>query len=120
MDKPSPLSITNPSLTPSNSTSDMSAQIEAIVSSHKVVLFMKGTPAAPYCGFSARAVALLQEAGADIFAVNVLEDNGFREGIKQFTNWPTIPQAFISGEFVGGCDILTEMAESGELAKALG
>jgi monothiol glutaredoxin len=119
MEKTNSLNIASGDNASSAEAGDMTTTIQRIITEHKVVLFMKGTTNAPYCGFSARAVALLQEAGADVFAVNVLEDNGFREGIKQFTNWPTIPQAFINGEFVGGSDILTEMADNGELAQLL-
>jgi len=77
---------------------------------------MKGTAMFPQCGFSARVVQILMHMGVKFKGVNVLEDPGLREGIKQFTNWPTIPQLYVKGEFVGGCDIVTEMFQSGELA----
>ncbi|MBP6344702.1 Grx4 family monothiol glutaredoxin [Neisseriaceae bacterium CLB008] len=100
----------------------MSAQasIQQIVTDHKVVLFMKGTKQFPQCGFSSRAVQILQAAGCNDFAtVNVLENNEIREGIKVFSNWPTIPQLYVNGEFLGGSDIMLEMFEAGELQAAL-
>lgn len=84
--------------------------------SHAVVLFMKGTPAQPQCGFSAQAVRLLQQHGADVHGVNILEDPPLRQALKDFSKWPTFPQVYVQGEFVGGCDILTGMNQSGELA----
>ncbi len=90
------------------------------VGSNPVVLYMKGLPQAPQCGFSATAVQILKACGVDeIFAVNVLTDEGIRQGIKEFANWPTIPQLYIGGEFVGGCDIMREMYSSGELQQLL-
>jgi monothiol glutaredoxin len=90
------------------------------VTGHRVVLYMKGTPDFPQCGFSANAVRILQMCGVqDIFAVNVLEEPEIRHGIKEFANWPTIPQLYVNGEFVGGSDILTEMYQNGELQKLL-
>src|ERR1700749_4766591 len=90
------------------------------VTGHPVVLYMKGSPQFPMCGFSATATQLLKMCGAnDIFTVDVLQNPEIREGIKQFANWPTIPQLYVNGEFVGGCDIVTEMHQSGELAKEL-
>ncbi len=90
------------------------------VTGHKVVLYMKGSPDFPQCGFSANAVNILRACGVDdLFTVNVLEDPEIRQGIKQYANWPTIPQLYINGEFVGGSDILTEMYQSGELQKVL-
>jgi monothiol glutaredoxin len=83
------------------------------------MLFMKGTPLFPQCGFSARVVQILKHAGVPFSSVNVLEDQGIREGIKQFSSWPTIPQLYVKGEFVGGCDIVTEMYQSGELQALL-
>ncbi len=86
------------------------------VTSHKVVLYMKGTPQFPQCGFSANAIQLLKAAGVkDLFTVNVLMEPEIRQGIKEYANWPTIPQLYINGEFVGGSDIMKEMFESGEL-----
>lgn len=90
------------------------------VTGHKVVLYMKGTPQFPQCGFSANAVQLLKTAGAtDVFTINVLADGDIRQGIKEYANWPTIPQLYINGEFVGGSDIMKEMAQSGELEKMI-
>ncbi len=90
-------------------------RIKADVTENPVVLYMKGTPMFPQCGFSARVVQILMHMGVKFKGVNVLEDPGVRDGIKQFTNWPTIPQLYVKGEFVGGCDIVTEMFQSGEL-----
>src|ERR1700744_4237626 len=90
-------------------------QIEHEIGANDVVLFMKGTPNFPQCGFSAAVVQVLNHLGVKFKGVNVLADNEIRQGIKEFSNWPTIPQLYIKGEFVGGCDIVREMAESGEL-----
>ena len=90
-------------------------RIAAEVAENAVVLYMKGTPVFPQCGFSARVVQILSHIGAPFKGVNVLEDMELREGIKSFTNWPTIPQLYVKGEFVGGCDIVMEMFQSGEL-----
>ena len=95
-------------------------KIENEIKNHKVVLYMKGTPQMPQCGFSATVVQILNAVGAPFHAVNVLEDTEVREGIKQFSNWPTIPQLYINGKFVGGCDITRELFESGELKKMVG
>ncbi|MBW7860325.1 MAG: Grx4 family monothiol glutaredoxin [Rhodocyclaceae bacterium] len=90
------------------------------VSSAPVVLYMKGTPQFPQCGFSATVAQILKHCGVTkIFAVNVLENDAIRQGIKEFANWPTIPQLYINGEFVGGCDIVREMYENGELQQML-
>ncbi|MBR0680313.1 Grx4 family monothiol glutaredoxin [Roseomonas eburnea] len=97
----------------SNPTFD---RIQATITENPVVLFMKGTPVFPQCGFSARVVQILSHMGVPFAGVNVLEDMEIREGIKAFTNWPTIPQLYVGGEFVGGCDIVMEMFQSGELA----
>ncbi len=91
-------------------------RIRADITENPVVLYMKGTAMFPQCGFSARVVQILTHMGVKFKSVNVLEDPSLREGIKQFTNWPTIPQLYVKGEFVGGCDIVTEMFQSGELA----
>ena len=97
--------------------SDVQAWIKETVTTHPVVLFMKGTAQFPQCGFSGRAIELLKSVGVDnLVTVNVLEDDEVRQGIKDFSNWPTIPQLYIKGEFVGGADIINEMHESGELA----
>lgn len=96
---------------------DARTTIEQQIQTHAVVLYMKGSPDFPQCGFSANAVRLLRAAGAqDIFAVDVLQDPAIRQGIKEFSNWPTIPQLYVRGEFIGGSDILTEMHQNGELA----
>jgi len=90
------------------------------VTGHPVVLYMKGSPQMPMCGFSATATQLLKMSGAaEIFTVDVLQDQDIREGIKQYANWPTIPQLYVNGEFVGGCDIMKEMYQSGELQKLI-
>ena len=90
------------------------------VEGHPVVLYMKGSPQFPMCGFSATATQLLKMCGADeIFTVDVLQDPAIRDGIKQYANWPTIPQLYVKGEFVGGCDIMREMYQSGELQKLI-
>ena len=94
---------------------DVKQQIESTVKSNDIVLYMKGTKKIPQCGFSATVVQILERCGVDFKDVNVLADPELREGIKQYTNWPTIPQLYVKGEFVGGCDILREMFQSGEL-----
>jgi monothiol glutaredoxin len=94
--------------------------IEDAISENPVILFMKGTPDQPMCGFSARTVAMLQSMGKPFAAVDVLPDPRIREELSAMSNWPTIPQLFVGGELVGGCDIVTEMYESGELQEALG
>ena len=99
---------------------DTKQRIHEQVTSHPVVLFMKGTPQMPQCGFSQLAVQVLNACGVQQFhSVNVLADNEIRQGIKEYANWPTIPQLYINGEFVGGSDIVKEMYESGELQKML-
>ena len=95
---------------------DVKDKIREQVTGHPVVLYMKGTPQFPMCGFSATATEILKRTGVtDYLAVNVLDDPEIREGIKQYANWPTIPQLYVNGEFVGGCDIMREMYQSGEL-----
>jgi monothiol glutaredoxin len=89
--------------------------IAKAVADHPVVLFMKGVPEAPQCGFSAQVVQILDHLGADFVGVNVLQNDQLRDGIKTFSDWPTIPQLYVKGEFVGGCDIVREMFQSGEL-----
>jgi monothiol glutaredoxin len=94
--------------------------IKKQVSGNKVVLYMKGTPDFPQCGFSANAIGILRACGVnDPYTVNVLENPDIRQGIKEYANWPTIPQLYVNGEFVGGSDIMTEMFKSGELKKLL-
>jgi len=95
-------------------------QIQTAIEENPVLLFMKGTPDQPMCGFSARTVAILQSVGQPFAAVNVLPDPRIRQELSALSNWPTIPQLFIDGELIGGCDIVTEMYESGELQQALG
>ena len=94
-------------------------QIEAEVKSHDVVLFMKGTPIFPQCGFSAAVVGVLSHMGIQFKGVNVLDDDAVRQGIKDYSDWPTIPQLYVKGEFIGGCDIVREMYETGELLEML-
>jgi monothiol glutaredoxin len=94
-------------------------RIRGLVDEHAVVLFMKGTPVFPQCGFSATVVQMLSLLGVRFKGVDVLEDPEVRQGIKQFSDWPTIPQLYVKGEFVGGCDIVREMYETGELAEFL-
>ncbi len=90
-------------------------RIQKLIGDNPVMLFMKGTPAFPQCGFSATVVAILDHLGVDYESTNVLEDQDIREGVKSFSNWPTIPQLYVKGEFLGGCDIAKEMFQSGEL-----
>jgi len=99
--------------------SDANERISRIVSDRDVVLFMKGTPLFPQCGFSSRAVAILDHCGVAYDSVDVLQDTEIRQGIKAFSDWPTIPQLYVKGEFVGGSDIMMEMYEAGELQQLL-
>ena len=92
-------------------------RIDADIASEDVVLYMKGTPVFPQCGFSAAVVGVLTHLGVPFRGINVLEDDGIREGIKAYSDWPTIPQLYVKREFVGGCDIIREMYETGELAE---
>jgi monothiol glutaredoxin len=98
---------------------DARKKIEKLINDNPVVLFMKGTPQFPQCGFSGRVIQILDHVGAPVVGVNVLEDADIRQGIKDYANWPTIPQLYIKGEFVGGADIATEMFQSGELQTML-
>ncbi len=102
------------------STNPMQDAIQSAISENPVILFMKGTPEAPACGFSARSVAMLQSLGTPFAAVDILPDPRIRQELSALSNWPTIPQLFVDGELIGGCDIVTEMYESGELQQALG
>jgi monothiol glutaredoxin len=98
-------------------------RIDDLVKTHDIVLFMKGTASFPMCGFSGRAVQILKACGVDpktVTTVNVLEDEAIRQGIKEYSNWPTIPQLYVKGEFIGGSDIMMEMYESGELQQLVG
>ena len=99
--------------------SDVRTRIQDLIDKNKVLLFMKGNKSIPQCGFSSRVVGLLKTEGVPFETVNVLADPELREGIKQFSNWPTIPQLYVNGKFIGGCDIVTEMHESGELSTEL-
>jgi len=97
----------------------VSERITNDIKSNDVVLYMKGSPVFPQCGFSARVVGILTHLGVKFKGVDVLQDPSIRQGIKEFANWPTIPQLYVKGEFVGGCDIVTEMFQSGELAELM-
>ena len=100
---------------------DVQQRIDDLVKTNRVVLFMKGTAQFPMCGFSGRAIQILKACGVgDLTTVNVLEDEGIRQGIKAYADWPTIPQLYVNGEFVGGSDIMTEMYQAGELQQTLG
>ena len=102
--------------------SDTQQRIHALVNSNDILLFMKGNASFPMCGFSGRAIQILKACGVDtktLTTVNVLEDEEIRQGIKEYSNWPTIPQLYVKGEFIGGSDIMMEMYESGELKQAL-
>ena len=99
--------------------SDTNACIAEIVNGNDVVLFMKGTPLFPQCGFSSRAIAILDHLGVEYASVDVLQDMDIRQGIKAFSEWPTIPQLYVKGEFVGGSDIMMEMYQAGELQQVL-
>lgn len=101
-------------------TNPIREAIAQAISENEVILFMKGTPEAPACGFSARTVAALQAVGSPFAAVDILPDPRIRQELSALSDWPTIPQLFVKGELVGGCDIITEMYESGELAQVLG
>ena len=98
---------------------DINKKIKTIIDSNGIVLFMKGTPEAPQCGFSMAVSNILKHLKVEFKGINVLENNEIRQGIKDYTDWPTIPQLYIKGEFVGGCDIVKEMFEKGELKKLL-
>ena len=102
-----------------NNTDHVSQNILNEIKSNDVVLFMKGTPVFPMCGFSAATVEVLNKIGVKFESVNVLDSDEMREGIKKFSNWPTIPQLYVKEEFIGGCDIVREMFESGELLELL-
>jgi monothiol glutaredoxin len=95
--------------------SDINARIQGLIDANPVFLFMKGTPEFPQCGFSATVISILDHLGVDYASANILEDMELRQGIKDFSNWPTIPQLYVKGEFIGGCDIAKEMFQSGEL-----
>ena len=100
-------------------TDDAQTRIDSTVKGSDVVLFMKGTPLFPQCGFSSRAIAILEHLGVTYATVDVLQDQGVRQGIKEYSDWPTIPQLYVKGEFVGGSDIMMEMYESGELGQLM-
>jgi monothiol glutaredoxin len=109
----------DPAPAPSEESNPIRDAIAEAIGEHRVILFMKGTPDAPGCGFSARTVAALQSLEVPFAAVDVLPDPRIRQELSVISNWPTIPQLFVGGELIGGCDIVTEMYESGELAQAL-
>jgi monothiol glutaredoxin len=98
---------------------DLNERIQETLASHPVLLFMKGSPDFPQCGFSAQAVAALRACNADFSTFNIFEDPEIREGLKAYSNWPTYPQLYVNGELIGGCDIVVEMYHSGELKKML-
>ena len=100
-------------------TTDVNDRIDALVKSNDILLFMKGTPLFPQCGFSSRAIAILDHLGTPFETVDVLADQEIRTGIKEYSDWPTIPQLYVKGEFVGGSDIMMEMFESGELKQLI-
>jgi len=100
-------------------TDDVYARIDQAVKAADVLLFMKGTPLFPQCGFSSRAIAILDHLGVEYATVDVLQDQAIRQGIKSFSDWPTIPQLYVKGEFIGGSDIMMEMYETGELAELM-
>lgn len=119
---PIPMLTSEPPAAPASSEQEENPIRDAIaeaIGEHRVILFMKGTPEAPACGFSARTVAVLQSLDTPFAAVDVLPDPRIRQELSALSNWPTIPQLFVNGELLGGCDIVTEMYESGELAEAL-
>jgi monothiol glutaredoxin len=99
---------------------DVNERIKQQLASYPVLLYMKGTPDFPQCGFSAKTVGLLRAAGAEFAYINIFEDPEIREGLKAYSNWPTFPQLYVNGELIGGCDIAVELYESGELQKILG
>ena len=99
---------------------DVKQSIEKNIQNNAVFLFMKGTPASPMCGFSAQVIGILKSYGVKFGSFDVLSDESIRQGIKEYADWPTIPQLYINGEFIGGCDIMTEMHQNGELASLLG
>ena len=98
---------------------DINKKLKSIIQSNNIVLFMKGTPAAPECGFSMAVSNILKHLKVNFNSVNVLEDEKMRQGIKDYSDWPTIPQLYVKGEFIGGCDIIKEMFEKGELKSLL-
>jgi monothiol glutaredoxin len=110
----------DPIAAPSAESNPIRTAIEQAIAENPVILFMKGTPEAPACGFSRRTVAALQALDASFAAVDILPDPRIRQELSALSNWPTVPQLFVDGELVGGCDIVTEMYESGELAEVLG
>jgi len=104
---------------PPSQSGDVMERIAEDLKNNHVLLFMKGTPDFPQCGFSAQVVEILNDVGVPFASRNVLEDPELRQGVKEFSNWPTIPQVYVNGKFIGGCDIVTEMHASGELADVL-
>ena len=100
-------------------TDEIKKKIESDIKNNKVMLYMKGTPAEPQCGFSAQVVSVLKGYNVPLKTFNILEDEEIRQGIKEYSDWPTIPQLYVNGEFIGGCDVVTELHSSGELAQLL-
>ena len=100
-------------------TEELRKRIEKDIKGNKVMLYMKGTPAAPQCGFSAKAVEILNSHGVKFHSFNIFDDELIRQGVKEYSDWPTFPQLFINGELIGGCDIMTELHNSGELTQIL-
>jgi monothiol glutaredoxin len=100
-------------------TDDIKKQITGDINNNKIMLYMKGTPAMPQCGFSQATVSIIQSYNMDFQSSDVLSDEGIRQGIKEFSDWPTIPQLYVNGEFIGGCDIITDMHQNGELKTLL-
>jgi monothiol glutaredoxin len=116
---PLPMLSSEPTAAPASESNPIRDAIGEAIAEHRVILFMKGSPEAPGCGFSARTVAALQALDVPFAAVDVLPDPRIRQELSAISNWPTIPQLFVDGELIGGCDIVTEMYESGELAQVL-
>jgi len=114
-----PMMQSEPAPEPAAQSNEIRDAIQQAIDEHRVILFMKGTPESPACGFSARTVAALQELEVPFAAVYVLPDPRIRQALSAISSWPTIPQLFVGGELIGGCDIVTEMYESGELEQAL-
>ena len=106
-------------MTAATDTASAEARIQEMVGAHDVVLFMKGTKTMPQCGFSSKVAGVLNYMGVEFADVNVLADDAVRQGVKEYSDWPTVPQLYVKGEFVGGCDIVTEMTLSGELDQLL-
>jgi len=116
---PPPRPAVPPTPPPAEAERDVQAFLDETVKAHSVVLFMKGSPNSPMCGFSATAAGILQSYGGDLFHVDVIADPEARQGIKEYSNWPTLPQVYVGGEFLGGSDILMQMHQAGDLAEII-